>query len=56
MIDTGAPVSFCSQKVLDNLKTHPHLQHQVLKTYARQLVVALGDGSNARASIQCEIG
>ena len=51
MIDTGASVSFCSQKVLDNLKTHPHLKHQVTKTYAKKLVVALGeyDGSTAKA-------
>jgi hypothetical protein len=54
MIDTGASVSLCSQKVLDNLKTHTHLKHQVIKTYTRKLVVALGDGSTARAEEDLE--
>ena len=49
MIDTGASVSFCSQKVLETLRRHQHLKHQDIKTYARKLVVALGDGSTATA-------
>ena len=49
MIDTGASVSFCSQKVLETLRRHQHLKHQNIKTYARKLVVALGDGSTATA-------
>ena len=49
MIDTRASVSFCSQKVLGTLRSHPHLKHQGIKTYARKLVVALGEGSTANA-------
>ena len=49
MIDTGASVSFCSQQVLDSLRTHPNLQHQDIQSYNRKLVVSLGDGSTATA-------
>ena len=49
MIDTGASVSFCSQNILDSLRTHQNLQHQDIKSYNRKLVVSLGDGSTATA-------
>ena len=49
MIDTSASVSFCSQNVLETLRRHQHLKHQDIKTYARKLAIALGDGPTARA-------
>ena len=49
MIDTGASVSFSSQRVLDSLRTHRNLQHQDIQSYKRKLVVSLGDGSTATA-------
>ena len=55
MIDTGASVSFCSQKVLDALKTHRQLQHQDIQSYNRKLIVSLGDGSTATAEESVDI-
>jgi len=49
MIDTGASVSFSSQRVLDSLRTHRNLQHQDIQSYKKKLVVSLGDGSTATA-------
>ena len=49
MIDTRASVSFCSQHVLDSLRSHPNLQHQDTRSYNRKLAVSLGDGSTVAA-------
>jgi hypothetical protein len=38
-----------SQNVLETLRRHQHLRDQDIKTYARKLVAALGDGSTATA-------
>ena len=55
MIDTGASVSFCSQNILDSLRTHQNLQHHDIKSYNRKLVVSLGDGSTATAEESVDI-
>ena len=55
VIDTGATVSFCSQHVLDSLRSYPNLQHQNIQSYNRKLVVLLGDGSTEMAEESVDI-
>ena len=54
-IDTGVSVSFCSQHVLDSLRSYPNLRHQNIQSYNRKLVVLLGDGSAEMAEESVDI-
>lgn len=54
-IDTGVSVSFCSQHVLDSLRSYPNLRQKNIQSYNRKLVVLLGDGSAEMAEESVDI-